>query len=53
MNAKVKACDEIGFESSLIRFEDTVSEELLRKVDELNRNQEIDGFIVQPITKAH
>ena len=37
VNAKVKACDEIGFESSLIRFEDTVSEEeLLSKVEELN-----------------
>ena len=44
----MKACDEIGFESSLIRFEDTVSEEdLLSKVEELNQNQEIDGFIVQ------
>ncbi len=53
VNAKVKACDEIGFESSLIRFEDTVSEEeLLSKVEELNQNQEIDGFIVQlPLPK--
>ncbi|RCL76810.1 MAG: bifunctional methylenetetrahydrofolate dehydrogenase/methenyltetrahydrofolate cyclohydrolase FolD [Flavobacteriales bacterium] len=53
VSAKVKACDEIGFESSLIRFEDNVSEEeLLSKVEELNQNEEIDGFIVQlPLPK--
>ena len=48
VNAKVKACDEIGFESSLIRYEDDVTEEeLLNKVHELNNDPEIDGFIVQ------
>ncbi|MCR9173074.1 MAG: bifunctional 5,10-methylene-tetrahydrofolate dehydrogenase/5,10-methylene-tetrahydrofolate cyclohydrolase [bacterium] len=48
VNAKVKACDEIGFESSLIRYEsDVTEEELLHKVDELNNDPEIDGFIVQ------
>ncbi len=53
VNAKVKACDEIGFESSLIRYEDTISEEeLLAKVDELNNDDNIDGFIVQlPLPK--
>ena len=53
VGAKVKACDEIGFESSLIRFEDTVTEqELLNKVEELNQDEEIDGFIVQlPLPK--
>ena len=51
--AKVKACAECGFTSSLIRFEsDVTEEELLAKVDELNRNPEIDGFIVQlPLPK--
>ena len=45
---KVKTCGEIGFRSTLIRFEDDVTEnELLRKVDELNNDSEIDGFIVQ------
>jgi methylenetetrahydrofolate dehydrogenase (NADP+)/methenyltetrahydrofolate cyclohydrolase len=48
VNAKVKACDEIGFESSLIRYDEDVSEStLLEKVAELNADPEIDGFIVQ------
>ena len=53
VGAKVKACDEIGFKSSLIRFEDTLTEqELLNKVEELNQDEEIDGFIVQlPLPK--
>lgn len=46
--SKVKSCEKIGFGSSLIRFESSVSEnELLKKIDELNKNKEIDGFIVQ------
>ena len=45
---KVKACEQVGFESTLVRYEDDVSEEeLLKKVDELNEDSEIDGFIVQ------
>ncbi len=50
---KVKACAEVGFESSLIRFEAEVTEEeLLNRVDALNRNPDIDGFIVQlPLPK--
>jgi methylenetetrahydrofolate dehydrogenase (NADP+)/methenyltetrahydrofolate cyclohydrolase len=45
---KVKTCDEIGFNSTLIRYEDDVSEEiLLQKVVELNNNPDVDGFIVQ------
>ena len=48
VNNKVLACKECGFESTLVRFEDNVSEaELLAKVDELNRDAAIDGFIVQ------
>ena len=51
--AKVKACAEIGFKSTLIRYEaDVTEEELLRKVDELNHDDDIDGFIVQlPLPK--
>ena len=45
---KVLACEACGFKSTLIRFEDNVSEEeLLAKVDELNRDEDVDGFIVQ------
>ena len=46
--SKVKTCEEIGFQSTLIRYEDDVTEaELLRRVEELNENPDIDGFIVQ------
>ena len=45
---KVLACEACGFKSSLIRYEDDVTEEeLLAKVDELNRDDDVDGFIVQ------
>jgi methylenetetrahydrofolate dehydrogenase (NADP+)/methenyltetrahydrofolate cyclohydrolase len=51
--AKIKACEYVGFKSSLIRFEDDVTEEeLLAKVEELNNDDDIDGFIVQlPLPK--
>ena len=51
--AKVKACEECGFTSTLIRYEADVSEEvLLAKVEELNNDADIDGFIVQlPLPK--
>ncbi len=50
---KVKACEQVGFDSTLIRFEDDITEsELLAKVDELNKDNNIDGFIVQlPLPK--
>lgn len=50
---KVKACEQVGFDSTLVRFEDDVTEaELLAKVDELNNNESVDGFIVQlPLPK--
>jgi methylenetetrahydrofolate dehydrogenase (NADP+)/methenyltetrahydrofolate cyclohydrolase len=53
VNAKVKACQEIGFESSLIRFDATIAEdELLKVVHDLNQDERIDGFIVQlPLPK--
>jgi methylenetetrahydrofolate dehydrogenase (NADP+)/methenyltetrahydrofolate cyclohydrolase len=45
---KVKDCGEVGFRSTLVRFNDTVTEnELLAKVEELNKDPEIDGLIVQ------
>ena len=51
--SKVKACEECGFTSTLIRYEaDITEEELLAKVEELNNNADIDGFIVQlPLPK--
>lgn len=50
---KVKACEECGFKSTLIRYEaDITEEELLTKVEELNNDTDIDGFIVQlPLPK--
>ena len=46
--AKVRACEEVGFKSTLIRYEDDVTEEeLLACVDRLNNDDDIDGFIVQ------
>lgn len=50
---KVKACEQCGFTSTLIRFEDDVTEEkLLATIDELNGNADVDGFIVQlPLPK--
>ena len=45
---KIKDCEEVGFRSSLVRFEDDVKEEvLLGKIRELNQDDELDGFIVQ------
>ena len=45
---KVKACQQVGFKSPLIRYEDDVTEEeLLACVDRLNKDEDIDGFIVQ------
>ena len=48
VSSKVKACERVGFESTLIRMSSTTSElELLAKIRELNNNDDIDGFIVQ------
>lgn len=45
---KVKACEVCGFKSTLIRFEDDVTEEkLLETIESLNNDPEVDGFIVQ------
>ena len=54
VNSKVKSCDKVGFRSTLIEYPDTVSEEeLLAKVDELNNDDNVDGFIVQLPLPAH
>lgn len=45
---KVKACETCGFRSTLIRYEDDITEEkLLQTIEELNNDPEVDGFIVQ------
>ena len=53
VGAKVKACEEVGFTSTLVRLSAEVSEEeLLRTVEEINQNSDIDGLIVQlPLPK--
>jgi methylenetetrahydrofolate dehydrogenase (NADP+)/methenyltetrahydrofolate cyclohydrolase len=48
VDGKVKACKEVGFHYSLLRFADTISEErLLKHIDQINNDEDIDGFIVQ------
>ncbi|MGA1773009.1 MAG: bifunctional methylenetetrahydrofolate dehydrogenase/methenyltetrahydrofolate cyclohydrolase FolD [Flavobacteriaceae bacterium] len=48
VSSKVKACEQVGFQSTLVKLpEDTTEEALLDKVKELNANAEIDGYIVQ------
>jgi methylenetetrahydrofolate dehydrogenase (NADP+)/methenyltetrahydrofolate cyclohydrolase len=53
VNAKVKACEYVGFESSLVRFDSDISEvNLLAEIEKLNQNDSIDGYIVQlPLPK--
>ena len=48
VNAKVKACEKVGFKSTLIRLPESVTEkELLFEVEKINKNHNIDGLIVQ------
>ncbi len=48
VGSKVKACERVGFQSTLVQMPSTTSEvELLKKIEELNNNDAIDGFIVQ------
>jgi len=51
--AKVKSCEEVGFKSTLIRFEEDISEiKLLEKIEELNSDPDVDGILVQlPLPK--
>ena len=53
VNAKVKACELVGFKSILIKLpEETSEEKLLEEIETLNNNKDIDGFIVQlPLPK--
>jgi methylenetetrahydrofolate dehydrogenase (NADP+)/methenyltetrahydrofolate cyclohydrolase len=53
VNAKVKACEKVGFDSTLVRFDNKVTEqELLAEIDKINNNDAIDGLIVQlPLPK--
>jgi methylenetetrahydrofolate dehydrogenase (NADP+) / methenyltetrahydrofolate cyclohydrolase len=53
VNGKVKACEKVGFKSTLIRLPDSASEnEILKKISELNIDSDVDGFIVQlPLPK--
>ena len=53
MASKVKSCEEVGFDSSLIRFDSDVTEErLLQEIDRLNNDVGVDGFIIQlPLPK--
>ena len=54
VGAKVKACEEVGFTSTLVRLAAEVSEEeLLRTVEEINQNPDIDGLIVQLPLPTH
>ena len=50
---KVKACENVGIKSTLIRFEATISEQkLISKLEELNNDDDLDGYIVQlPLPK--
>ncbi|MDG1263827.1 MAG: tetrahydrofolate dehydrogenase/cyclohydrolase catalytic domain-containing protein [Flavobacteriaceae bacterium] len=53
VGSKVRSCEYVGFDSTLIRLEENITEEaLLLKIDELNQNENIDGYIVQlPLPK--
>jgi methylenetetrahydrofolate dehydrogenase (NADP+)/methenyltetrahydrofolate cyclohydrolase len=53
VSSKVKSCQQVGFNSTLIDLpEDTTEEQLLNEIDDLNRDTDIDGFIVQlPLPK--
>ena len=53
VNSKVKSCEKVGFNSTLIDLpEDTTEDQLLNEIDDLNKDKDIDGFIVQlPLPK--
>lgn len=54
VNSKVKTCEKVGFDSTLIKLPDTISEaDLLAKVEELNNDPAIDGYIVQVPLPEH
>ncbi|NRA93320.1 MAG: bifunctional 5,10-methylenetetrahydrofolate dehydrogenase/5,10-methenyltetrahydrofolate cyclohydrolase [Psychroserpens sp.] len=48
VGSKVRACERVGFDSTMVRMSNTTSEiELLDKIEDLNNNEDIDGFIIQ------
>lgn len=53
VGSKVRSCEYVGFDSTLIQFEENTSEtELLKKIEELNQDANLDGYIVQlPLPK--
>ena len=53
VNSKIKACERVGFKSSLFKFDDSISEsELISQIQDINEDNDIDGFIVQlPLPK--
>ena len=53
VNSKIKACEKVGFKSSLFKFDGSISEiELVNQIKKINENDDIDGFIVQlPLPK--
>ena len=54
VGSKVRACKRVGFDSTLVKLPETTTEdELLKKVDELNNDQNIDGYIVQLPLPSH
>jgi len=54
VGSKVRACKKVGFDSTLVNLPDTTTEdELLKKVDELNNDNNIDGYIVQLPLPSH
>ncbi len=54
VNAKVKACERVGFKSSLVHLSETISEEkLIQEIQNLNSNDDVDGFIVQLPLPSH
>ena len=54
VGSKVRACERVGFDSTLVKLpENTTEQELLDKVNELNNDQNIDGYIVQLPLPSH
>jgi methylenetetrahydrofolate dehydrogenase (NADP+)/methenyltetrahydrofolate cyclohydrolase len=53
VNSKIKACERVGFKSSLFKYSDSISEnDLIDEIQKINNNDDIDGFIVQlPLPK--
>ena len=48
VNSKIKACNKVGFNSSLFKFESSITEaKLINEINKINENEDIDGFIVQ------